>query len=703
MEPGLLDEFGSLPVSPTLAGSLKRATEYARAQSHAEIALEHLLLSLIEDDDALRILRASGLETDRLNSDVSNHLGLIEDRLGGDGSQQPSVSEDVKNVLKGAAVAARGKRREIDGAIVLAAIVGDGKSAAAHILSAQGLTFEAAIQAIQSAPTEQTSGAAGFQHPSAVAQAAPPVQGYASQQGFYDAADDPIPSSPPLPGAAPANAVRSTSQAPTQPPPTRKPRDPNEIIAEARSKLRTEQHAPLSELSINDQPPRSQDVEETSAAETQVLPQSASQSPSTTIERPVLPQASLPKHSQPEANRPPEPRFEADVPTPNPHSNPAGDRPGYKLPVRPPPTDTNPLSPRPRPIPTAQPDSRRPTRPPASETARSVAPDLPPQPPALPPAPPPAARQPQPGGLQPDQTSPQSSAPDTRPPNRPYEGAPPAAAAQPPAQQTPGPPPGFTPVGNRQAPLQPPHLDPRQIQRDVAPPRPPNSGPPGQFQPGQHQTGGQRPPSPRQDRQYGQPQRFNTAPTVPSIQAEPFDRDVLLQAIPERMKSGRSTSIEVSIPRAKLLGLTDGGHSYAGISAPGNQGGGLSAVSIRLRAPDGDFFIENASPETQWINVFGPARGEELVTWRWTVTPKSSGRGALQLKTNSRSMGSDGVASETSLDGEVADVRISKRWGRAFASLLWFLFCVGLGVALGLVAVSIPLTESLLSMLSSLI
>ena len=61
-------------------------------------------------------------------------------------------SSDLKRVLEAAAAAAQqGRRREINGAIVLAAIVGDGKSTAAHLLRNQGLTFEEAIRALQRA------------------------------------------------------------------------------------------------------------------------------------------------------------------------------------------------------------------------------------------------------------------------------------------------------------------------------------------------------------------------------------------------------------------------------------------------------------------------------------------------------------------------------------------------------------------------
>ena len=85
-------------------------------------------------------------------SEVSAQLAVLPTR-----AQAPDVdlmvAPDMRRILEAAAAAARGgRRREINGAIVLAAIIGDGKSAAAQILSAFGLTFEGAIRALQSKP-----------------------------------------------------------------------------------------------------------------------------------------------------------------------------------------------------------------------------------------------------------------------------------------------------------------------------------------------------------------------------------------------------------------------------------------------------------------------------------------------------------------------------------------------------------------------
>ena len=152
----IVDELARIPMSPYLTATLTRAADYASAQSHREVTLEHLLLALAEDPEATVVLKASHIDLDRLTAEVSDHLGRDEDRIDRAGGQHIALSADLRRILEAAAAAARqGRRREINGAIVLAAIVGDGKSPAAHMLRVQGLTFEEAIRALQYAAAPQ--------------------------------------------------------------------------------------------------------------------------------------------------------------------------------------------------------------------------------------------------------------------------------------------------------------------------------------------------------------------------------------------------------------------------------------------------------------------------------------------------------------------------------------------------------------------
>ncbi len=148
----IVDELGRIPMSPFLTATLTRAADYATAQAHREVTLEHLLLALVEDPEASVVLKSSNVELARLTAEVSDFLGHSVDRVDPSEGHPVAVSHDLKRILEAAAAAAQqGRRREINGAIVLAAIVGDGKSTAAHLLRNQGLTFEEAIRALQKA------------------------------------------------------------------------------------------------------------------------------------------------------------------------------------------------------------------------------------------------------------------------------------------------------------------------------------------------------------------------------------------------------------------------------------------------------------------------------------------------------------------------------------------------------------------------
>ena len=180
----ITDDVGRIAVSSSLGETLTRAVGYARAQGHREVTLEHMLLALAEDADAGLVLAASNVDVSRLVTDVSGYLGRVEERGTPSSDAEPAVSSDLRRIMEAAAAAAKGgRRREINGAIVLAAIVGDGKSPAAQILRSQGLTFEDAILAIQrgaGAPTPIQSDSGGTNTDDILARARERVQSRAA-------------------------------------------------------------------------------------------------------------------------------------------------------------------------------------------------------------------------------------------------------------------------------------------------------------------------------------------------------------------------------------------------------------------------------------------------------------------------------------------------------------------------------------------
>ena len=92
------------------------------------------------------------------------------------------------------------------------------------------------------------------------------------------------------------------------------------------------------------------------------------------------------------------------------------------------------------------------------------------------------------------------------------------------------------------------------------------------------------------------------------------------------MRSGVAQIVEVRIAKADVKAI-----------AEGMQGGGApykhevlvtKVMSVRLRGPEGGFFIEPASPETQWIENTLGLTADDYASWRWAVTPRSTGKAA---------------------------------------------------------------------------
>lgn len=136
----------------------------------------------------------------------------------------------------------------------------------------------------------------------------------------------------------------------------------------------------------------------------------------------------------------------------------------------------------------------------------------------------------------------------------------------------------------------------------------------------------------------------------------------LVENIPRTMTVGAPELVEVSIAKAEVMAL-----------AERLQGSGTAyrhdlvvtkAMSVRLRAPEGGFWIETASPETQWIENALGLLSDDYASWRWTVTPQQRGKARLQLIVSARTVGADGLAAETALPDQVIDVRVRTNYRR---------------------------------------
>ena len=145
-----------LPRTPYLDHTLRRARTAAEQRSHRFVTLEHLLLALLDDPDAAKLLQVTGADVAAIRSIAADAVNNRMASLVGPGGRQPGFSYRFASLFQCANENAKGlRRREIDGASALIAIAKDAESNASVILAANGFNPEAALKLMEMPPPAQ--------------------------------------------------------------------------------------------------------------------------------------------------------------------------------------------------------------------------------------------------------------------------------------------------------------------------------------------------------------------------------------------------------------------------------------------------------------------------------------------------------------------------------------------------------------------
>jgi len=91
-------------LSRNLEKSLYRCLAHANGRRHKYATLEHLLLSLTEDEDAVAVLRACGVDLDRLRREVLNYVDNELANLVAAHSDDAKPTASFQRVLQRAAI-----------------------------------------------------------------------------------------------------------------------------------------------------------------------------------------------------------------------------------------------------------------------------------------------------------------------------------------------------------------------------------------------------------------------------------------------------------------------------------------------------------------------------------------------------------------------------------------------------------------------
>ncbi len=147
---------GELRRTAYLDHTLRRARTAAEQRSHRYVTLEHLLLALLDDPDAAKLLQAMGADVAVIRSTLVDAINNRMASLVVPDGRQASFSYRFNSLFQCANEDAKGLGgREIDGAFALVAIAKDAESNASGILAANGFNAQAALKLMKTPPPAQ--------------------------------------------------------------------------------------------------------------------------------------------------------------------------------------------------------------------------------------------------------------------------------------------------------------------------------------------------------------------------------------------------------------------------------------------------------------------------------------------------------------------------------------------------------------------
>ena len=135
--------------SRSLEQSLHRALALANERHHEYATLEHLLLALVDDQDAAAVMRACNVDVDKLRRNLVTYVESELENLVTDGSEDSKPTAGFQRVIQRAVIHVQSSgREEVTGANVLVAIFAERESHAAYFLQEQEMTRYDAVNYI---------------------------------------------------------------------------------------------------------------------------------------------------------------------------------------------------------------------------------------------------------------------------------------------------------------------------------------------------------------------------------------------------------------------------------------------------------------------------------------------------------------------------------------------------------------------------
>ena len=136
-------------LSPNLEQTLREAYQLATNSKHEYVTLEHLLYSLLDDQDALSVLKACAVNEGSLKENLKNFISQDLENLKDNFNGEPKLTHSFQRVLQRAAIHVQSSGREnVTGANMIVALFSEKESHAVYFLHQQNMTRLDAVQYI---------------------------------------------------------------------------------------------------------------------------------------------------------------------------------------------------------------------------------------------------------------------------------------------------------------------------------------------------------------------------------------------------------------------------------------------------------------------------------------------------------------------------------------------------------------------------
>jgi ATP-dependent Clp protease ATP-binding subunit ClpA len=135
--------------SRSLEKALHQALAFANERQQEYATLEHLLLALLDDQDAAAVMRACNVDLDTIRRNLVEYVETELDNLVTDTDEDSKPTAGFQRVIQRAVIHVQSSgREEVTGANVLVAIFAERESHAAYFLQDQDMTRYDAVNYI---------------------------------------------------------------------------------------------------------------------------------------------------------------------------------------------------------------------------------------------------------------------------------------------------------------------------------------------------------------------------------------------------------------------------------------------------------------------------------------------------------------------------------------------------------------------------